>query len=160
LSGVRARFPVRIAGVFLLIPVLFTLSCDKHSTKPTPAHVAGDWNGFVENLSRIPEERHAICSLSFAQYGDDFIGAGFLSFRTVRIDDGLLDGDHVSFTIDIGPTRRIKFTGLVADSTMQGQYILHVAGDSVWTNSWALHKVTTSHRSSAQVSADEGESSS
>ena len=158
--GVRDHLLVRIAMALLLISVLVSLSCDKHSTKPTPAQVAGDWNGFVEELSRIPEERHAICSLSFAQYGDAFIGAGFLSFSTVRIDDGHVDGDRVSFTILTGLIRRIEFTGLVADSTMHGQYIVRAHGDSVSTNSWALHRITASHRPVAPRSVEETETSS
>jgi hypothetical protein len=108
--------------------------------------VAGYWNGTLNDLSDIPEEHPAFCSLSFVQCGNAFVAVGFLAMRSVRIDDGVVDGDRVSFSMLVGSTRRIEFSGLFADSTMQGHYIVRQQGDSVWTNAWVLHRESSVRR--------------
>ena len=66
LRRVRWKRSTRIAMALLLISVLWCpFPCDKHSTKPTSSsrRLPGDWqDASSEELSRIPEERHAICS--------------------------------------------------------------------------------------------------
>jgi hypothetical protein len=145
---------IRIALVLLLAAAVTTIACDKQSTAPSSLSVAGNWQGTLHELSDIPEESPAGCSLVIEQSGGTFIGNGILGMRSVRTDDGLLDGTNVSFSILAGQ-RRIEFAGALTDSAMQGRYLVLIQGDSVWANTWILRRVRVIKHANLPASLNE-----